>query len=273
MKNTIDLWCEGQPLENIRFSGGEPTYHRNIVDIVQYATNKGIKRVAISTNGSNKIELYDKLLAAGCNDFSISLDAADPVTGDAMAGNIIGAWDKVARSIRYLSDKTYVTVGVVLTPENINNFIEIVSFADSLGVADIRVIPSAQWDQPLPELADIDPVILDRHPILKYRVAKFLKGSRVRGILEEKTSKCPLVMDDSVVAGQDHYPCVIYMREQGLPIGKVGSGMRKDRIKWYNDTDTHKDPICKKNCLDVCVDFNNKVMSRSAVQTKRGCQS
>ena len=58
VKSNIDLWCLNEPLENIRFSGGEPTLHKDIVEIVSYAKHKGIKRIAISTNGSTKIELY-----------------------------------------------------------------------------------------------------------------------------------------------------------------------------------------------------------------------
>lgn len=261
MKETIDIWCRGTPLENIRFSGGEPTLHRNIVDIVEYARESGIQRIAVSTNGSTRLEVYEDLVKAGVNDFSISLDAADAATGDMMAGNKIGAWDKVIRTIRFLADCTYVTVGVVLTPDNVGNFIDIVEFADGLGVADIRVIPSAQWDQPLPELANIREDVLDRHPILRYRVGRFLAGERVRGITSDKTTKCSLVLDDSVVAGRDHYPCVIYMREQGEPIGRVSSDMRDERVDWYNNTNTHEDPICKKNCLDVCVAFNTKACS------------
>jgi molybdenum cofactor biosynthesis enzyme MoaA len=30
MKEVIDIWCKDTPLENIRFSGGEPTHHRNL---------------------------------------------------------------------------------------------------------------------------------------------------------------------------------------------------------------------------------------------------
>ena len=93
--------------------------------------------------------------------------------------------------------------------------------------------------------------ILDRHPILKYRVNKFMKGEKIRGILPNKPKKCHLVLDDSVVAGEYHYPCVIYMREQGSPIGKVNLNMRRERLDWRNRTNVHKDPICKKNCLDV----------------------
>jgi hypothetical protein len=60
------------------------------------------------------------------------------------------------------------------------------------------------------------------------------------------------------VANGYHFPCIIYMREQGDPIGQVGPNMRKERYEWMVNHDAHKDPICSKNCLDVCIDYNNK---------------
>ena len=48
------------------------------------------------------------------------------------------------------------------------------------------------------------------------------------------------------------------MREKGDPICKVGSGMRERRVEWAVTHDTYKDDICRKNCLDVCIDYNNK---------------
>jgi len=144
IKRYIDLWCEPLPLENIRFSGGEPTLHPDIVEIVRYAKSKGIKRIAISTNGSNKSELYFDLVQAGVNDFSISLDACCAEDGDKMAGEIKGSFDKVVESIKFLSKLTYVTVGVVLTSDNVQRTIDTIKFADSLGVSDIRIISASQ---------------------------------------------------------------------------------------------------------------------------------
>jgi len=48
IKQYIDYWCENTPLENIRFSGGEPTLHPNIKEVIAYAKFKGINRIAIS---------------------------------------------------------------------------------------------------------------------------------------------------------------------------------------------------------------------------------
>ena len=258
VKRVIDLWCQPIPLENIRFSGGEPTLHKNIVEIVEYAKLKGIKRIAISTNGSNKIELYRKLVAAGVNDFSISLDACCADDGDKMAGNIKGAWGVVIKNIEEISKMTYVTVGIVLTPENVQRTVDTVLFADKLGVSDIRIISAAQWDKPLEGLDAIPQAVLDRHPILKYRVQNFGGGNNVRGMRDTDSPKCGLVLDDSVIAGNFHFPCVIYMREKGNPVGLVNDNMRADRKKWFESHDCYEDSICRKNCLDACISYNNK---------------
>lgn len=258
IKRNIDLWCLNEPLENIRFSGGEPTLHKNIIEIVEYAKHKGIKRIALSTNGSNKIELYEKLVKAGVNDFSISLDACCADDGDKMAGGIKNSWNKVVENIESISKLTYVTVGVVLTPENIDKTIDTIRFAHKLGVADIRIISAAQWNEPIQRLNEVENEIREAHPILAYRIKHFAEGRNVRGMTENDSKKCALVLDDSVIAGDFHFPCVIYMREKGNAIGKVSDNMRKERKNWFEKHDCFKDKICRENCLDVCIDYNNK---------------
>jgi molybdenum cofactor biosynthesis enzyme MoaA len=258
IKRNIDMWCEGEPLENIRFSGGEPTLHPNIREAVAYAKSKGIKRIAISTNGSNKLSLYQELIDLGCNDFSISLDACCADDGDKMAGGVKGSWDVVVKNIKDISKLTYVTVGVVLTPENIDKTIDTIRFAHALGVADIRIISASQWNQPIPRLNEVEDEIVNAHPILKYRIAHFAEGVNVRGMKESDSNRCAIVLDDSVIAGNYTFPCVIYMREGGKPICKVGPDMRKERVKWFNEHNTYEDNICKNNCLDVCISHNNR---------------
>lgn len=258
IKRNIDYWCENEPLENIRFSGGEPTLHKNIIEIVAYAKEKGIKRIAISTNGSNKMELYKDLIDNGVNDFSISLDACCADDGDKMAGNKKGSWSKVVKNIEEISKLSYVTVGVVLTPENIEKTIDTIRFADQLGVADIRIISAAQYNETIPRLHEVEDEIKQRHQILNYRIKHFAEGVNVRGLVETDSKKCAILLDDSVIAGDYHFPCVIYMREKGEAVGKVGPDMRKERKDWFENHDCFKDEICKKNCLDVCRDHNNK---------------
>lgn len=261
IKSIIDIWANYK-LENVRFSGGEPTSHPDIVDIISYAKLNNIKRIAISTNGSADMKLYNELIQRGVNDFSISLDACCAAYGDKMAGGINGVWEKLTDNIREISKLAYVSVGVVLTEETINTMNSIVEFADSLGVKDIRIIPSAQFDKFL-DIINIKPEILNKYPILKYRVDNIKNNRHVRGLKECDTNKCPLVLDDMAVAGKFHFPCIIYMREQGNPIGEIGPYVRQERYEWFIKHNTHKDNICKKNCLDVCIDYNNRWINYS----------
>ena len=251
-KNIVNLWCD-EGLRNIRFSGGEPSLWKHLRELVVLSKDKGIKRIAISTNGSAPAFLYKDLIEAGVNDISISLDSCCAATGNKMAGGA-PIWEEVVNNIKILSKLTYVTVGVVLTEDNENEINEIVSFAHSLGVSDIRLITAAQRAKYLPEFESTTD-----YPILRYRLNNFKNGKPIRGIGEEDNHRCPLVLDDMAILNNKHYPCIIYLRERGAPIGKVGKNMRQERLEWYLNHDCYKDKICKNNCLDVCVDYNNRV--------------
>lgn len=94
----------------------------------------------MSSNGSIKINRYYELIDAGVNDFSISLDACCAADDDKMAGGIRGAWDKVVENIKLIAERTYVTVGMGFTEENIDRCVESVLFAGSLGVCSMHSI-------------------------------------------------------------------------------------------------------------------------------------
>jgi hypothetical protein len=104
----------------------------------------------------------------------------------------------------------------------------------------------------------VDDALLDAHPVLKYRIANARAGLSVRGLGAGDANRCGLVVDDMAVMGGEHYPCIIYMREGGAPVGRVGPAMRGEREEWAKSHDTHADPICRENCLDACVAYNNK---------------
>jgi molybdenum cofactor biosynthesis enzyme MoaA len=253
----VRLWAS-QGLYAIRFSGGEPLIYPRLRELVELAKAEGIERIAVSSNGSFPLHKYVELLASGVNDLSISLDACCAEDGDHMAGGVKGAFNRVVSNIRELAQLTYITVGVVLTEDNVDRINDIIRFADELGVQDIRVIPAAQDGNRLSTI-QVDADILERHPILKYRVQNFQAGRPVRGLRECDSTKCGLVLDDMAVCEGYHYPCIIYLREGGRAIGKITDAtIRADREAWFQAHNTHTDPICSKNCLDVCVDYNNR---------------
>ena len=256
-KNVIDLWAN-EGLKNIRFSGGEPTLFPNLLRLIAYTKHKNIERIAISTNGSADIDFYKQLFIVGVNDFSISLDACCSLDGRETIGRSDGTWDKVVDNIKAISSFAYVTIGVVVTEETINKLSETVEFIASLGVSDIRIISSVQFNKTLSESNFINKQLLEKFPILKYRVNNTISNRNVRGIGINDSHRCGLCLDDMAVARNYHFPCIIYLREGGDPIGKIGQEMRRERLNWYLNHNTFNDEICQKNCLDVCIDYNNK---------------
>jgi molybdenum cofactor biosynthesis enzyme MoaA len=251
---TLELWVE-QGLKNVRFSGGEPTLHPGLAAAVEFCKEHGVENIAISTNGSADLETYKYLYYTGVNDFSISLDACCAQIGDLMAGRK-GMWERVVKNIRELSKMTYVTIGMVFTEDNINEARESILFADSLSVSDIRIIPSAQYNRALTQLSFLPEEILNKYPILRYRINNVRMGKHVRGIGERNHDKCWLMLDDMAVAGDYHFPCIIYLREMGDPVGKVRPHMRQERLEFIKNHKPWEDPICKEMCLDVCVHYN-----------------
>lgn len=256
-KNIVDIWAK-EGLKNIRFSGGEPTTVTWLPELIAYTKTKpSIEKIAISTNGSASLNYYLDLVNRGVNDFSISLDACCSSYADKMSGKK-GFFNIISTNIKELSKLVYVTVGCVFNENNVDMFLETVKYAHDLGVSDIRIISSAQYNQMIPTLLKIPNYILNSHPILKYRVMNYINNRNVRGIKECDNHKCPLILDDMAVRGQYHYPCIIKMREGCNPIGKIDKNLRKDRLKYYKKLNAFKDSICQKNCLDVCIDYNNK---------------
>lgn len=251
-KYIIDLWTKDN-LKNIRFSGGEPTLWPRLIDLIKYSKHKKIKRIAISTNGSADTSFYHELINAGVNDFSISLDSCCSSTGNKMSG-YANKYEKVINNIRELSKITYVTIGCVITEHNEKEIDDLIKFSLNLGVSDIRLITAAQRSKYLNKFNAVG-----NYPILKYRLDNFKKHKPIRGISKNDNFKCPLVLDDMAILNGKHYPCIIYLREGGRSIGRVGNNMRSERKEWFLKHNCYKDRICRNNCLDVCVEYNNRV--------------
>lgn len=258
-------------IENIRFSGGEPTkwkvsnMNRNSIDLLKIVayTKKvcsNIKHIAISTNGSASLSYYKKLVEKGVNDFSISLDACCSSKANIMANTEVN-FKHLKKVLSILSKLVYVSVGVVLNEKNNDDLKDIVEFATKLGVSDIRIIPSAQTNQKL-NVKYLNKTT--KMPILNYRINNIQNNKKVRGITKEDCHRCHLVKDDMAIIKDKHYPCIIYLREQGDAIGNINKSIeeiRKERAIWSLKHNIFIDKICKKNCLDVCVAYNNQVQN------------
>lgn len=239
----------GRDVFAVRFSGGEPTLISYLPALVEYARTKA-SRVAVSSNGTARRAVYDALLQAGVNDFSVSLDACCALNGDQISG-VAGSWERVVETIRYLATRTYVTVGIVVNEDNIGTFQDTIRLGIDLGVSDVRVIPAAQFSCVLPPFEAETAM-----PILRYRLDRLREGASVRGLRAGDSKRCGLVLDDVAVCEGKHYPCIIALREGEPAIGDVGPAMWDERARWFVQTNVKRNPVCRENCLDVCAQYN-----------------
>jgi len=263
----IDGWIEHK-LQHASFSGGEPMCSPHIRDYVKRLHNGGVPFISLSTNGTFPINDYEMLVKSGATHFSISIDGMNSVVGDRMSG-VSGAWEKAIESIKFLSKCSYVTASTVFNRDNWEQAPEIIEFIHSLGVADIRFSTATQFNKLVPKLEIIPKEILNKHPILKYRVANLIKGINMRGA--NPTKRCWLPMDDMVISGTLHFPCTMACREVGGYIGSIlendGSNktmnkIRAERANWVQQHDCSKDSICQKYCMDFIMAHNLAVDKR-----------
>jgi MoaA/NifB/PqqE/SkfB family radical SAM enzyme len=80
-------------------SGGEPLFRKDIFQLAQYGTDKGL-RVALATNGTLVTEeVAHKIVASGVKRVAISLDGIDAATHDRFRG-IPGAFEAAIAGFR-----------------------------------------------------------------------------------------------------------------------------------------------------------------------------
>lgn len=75
-------------LWKVRLTGGEPTLRPDIVELVNVISSlKGIKRIALSTNGYRFSKIAGSLRRAGLNSVNISIDSLDAQEFSAITGH------------------------------------------------------------------------------------------------------------------------------------------------------------------------------------------
>lgn len=68
------------PIREIHITGGEPTVHSGLMDIVHGCRQQGIGTIAMTTNGTFRGGLLSDLVSAGLDRLNVSLDAVDAVS-------------------------------------------------------------------------------------------------------------------------------------------------------------------------------------------------
>jgi len=277
----VGPWSEGGA-RYVHITGGEPTLHRGLEAIIAACRDAGAV-ACMTTNGLAPWARYEALVGLGLRDVRVSLHAADAER----YGRITGApkgFARVVETIRRLTalreravPDLYVMVNLTVNEQNVRQLPSIIATMQALDPDDIKPVAITQWSgarlaalqaeyarEILPALsAQVRP---DRHPILRYRLASLLTR-RLRGFAGAgapgrvpASPRCWLMLDDRCADATHYYPCNIYLRERGAPLGDhredAAARARARARRFVYEHDVREDPICAGCCPDVVREYN-----------------
>ncbi len=127
---------KGRDFTHIKFTGGEPFVRKDLVDILQHATNLGLI-VDVSTNASRiTSEKAEKLASMGLNMVHVSVDGHTKALQEGIRGN--NTYDRTLRGLHNIIEQgIYVRVGTVLFTGNDQYVREMVEFCAEQGVNEL----------------------------------------------------------------------------------------------------------------------------------------
>lgn len=131
-KKLIDQITEvSKPL--LIFSGGEPLLRKDIFELAQYATKKGLK-TAIGTNGTLiSPSIAERLLSSGVKVVAISIDSTLPERHDGFRG-VKGSWAHAMTGIELcIRNGIDVQVNTTVTQQNFHEIDKILDLAEEIG--------------------------------------------------------------------------------------------------------------------------------------------
>jgi radical SAM protein with 4Fe4S-binding SPASM domain len=120
-------------------SGGEPLLRKDIFELIEYGSKKGLK-IGLGSNGYLiDDEVAAKLKAAGIATVSISIDSSIPAQHDDFRG-VKGAWEKAVNACKVLrKNNILVQVNTTLTHDNYDQIDDIMSLSESIGVENFHL--------------------------------------------------------------------------------------------------------------------------------------
>jgi molybdenum cofactor biosynthesis enzyme MoaA len=267
------------PIRHLHFTGGEATLVRDLPQMVCLAKARGVAHVSITSNGTLPQRIYQALIANGMDEIRISLDAQDAALGAALTGRA-GAWRSAVETIRGIAAlrdsgmPVFLIINTVVNQRNRRELVEIVRFMLALGPHDIKLITEVQQRDVLGNFAEaraqlqaIDELLggyaADAFPLLRRKLRTIFASDAIglAGVTApaEKRWQCYIPLTERTVDGVAYYPCSVYLREGGRPLGPLSDSIEVQRERtaaFVQEHDCLADPICHQYCLHCTREYN-----------------
>jgi len=126
----------------ISFAGGEPLLRPDIYELIRYSRTRGLA-VHLCTNGTTiDAKTASRLQDAGIGTISVSVESSTPEIHERLRGP--GSFEAAIRGIRMLNEHApgvRIGINVLISALNYENITDMVPFAESLGVDQIKFAP------------------------------------------------------------------------------------------------------------------------------------
>ena len=281
------------PIRHLHFTGGEATMVRDLPEMVRAAREHGVEQLSVTSNGALAPAVYRDLVAAGIDEIRISLDAEEARLGDAMAERR-GAWRRTVATIGFLAGlrrqgfRFFLIINSVISTANRDRVVDIVKFLLSLEPDDIKLITEVESRGALNHgddgddtrrIAALDALLADypahMYPLLRRKIRTVfsrdaiglerMDGDREPGPQPgpegRRDWRCYIPLTERTVDGMYYYPCSVYLREGGAPLGPIDepeARKRRTSAAFVRRGDCLDDPICRRYCLHCTAEYNRR---------------
>jgi MoaA/NifB/PqqE/SkfB family radical SAM enzyme len=270
----------GTPLRLVQLTGGEATLVRDLPAMIRSARARGVERTSLTSNGTRPPARYLELLDAGLDELKISLDAADPVEGEALTGRP-GAWEAAVATLEALAAarrrgaRVFLVINTVVNRRNRHRLPELVRFFLRFEPDDLKLITEVDSRGSLgdfpeaaavrAELEEIGAALpADAFHLLRLKIRTVFAPDAI-GLEGEpppvgRPWRCLIPLTERTVDRSAYYPCSVYAREGGRPLGPLSDSpavQREQTARFVLQGDCLADPICRRYCLHCTHAFNS----------------
>ena len=266
-------------IRHIHFTGGEATLVKDLPAMVRAASEKGIL-CSLTTNGTAPVEVYRELVENGLAEVRLSLDTPCAEDFDRRVGRR-GAHAKAMSTLGELTRlrdeqgrDVFIIINACIGYEDRRGLAEIIGRFVERKPNDIKLITMVQAATGLGDFEErqetvqrvydmVAPLGEDRFPLLRYKLQTLfdkeaigLKDAESRYMLKH----CFLSLTERTMDAAGYYPCSVYLREGGAPLGdpwKDGLLDQQRKISAFvRSASCIDDPICRDYCIHCCKKFN-----------------
>ncbi len=132
----------------VKFTGGEPTLRKDIVDVVDFSS-KLFPETRIITNGWSLNKLAPHLKKAGLSSVEISLDAAESASFVRMTQTSIAMYVAVRMGIEECIKLGFpIQLNMVVTRQNLNQVVPMLRLIESFGNVTLKMLELVYYEYP-----------------------------------------------------------------------------------------------------------------------------